>query len=70
MANLTEIQNRIRSVRDTQKITNAMYMIASIKMKKAKSELDFTKPFFDAVHEEIKRIFRSTNIVDSKYLYP
>ena len=37
MANLTEIQNRIRSVRDTQKITNAMYMIASTKMKKAKS---------------------------------
>lgn len=72
MANLTEIQNRIRSVRDTQKITNAMYMIASTKMKRAKNELDKTKPYFDAVHEEIKRIFRSTEIekVDSKYLYP
>ena len=27
MANTKEIQNRIKSIKDTQKITNAMYMI-------------------------------------------
>lgn len=60
----------MRSIRDTQKITNAMYMIASTKMKKAKNELDMTKPYFEAVRREIKRVFRTVETVDSKYLYP
>ncbi len=57
MANTKELKDRIRSVRDTQKITNAMYLIASTKMRKAKSELDKTRPYFDAIKSEIKRIF-------------
>ena len=36
MANAREIKSRINSVQDTMKITNAMYMISSSKMKKAK----------------------------------
>ena len=35
MANAREIKSRISSVQDTMKITNAMYMISSSKMKKA-----------------------------------
>lgn len=31
MANAREIQSRIKSVQDTMKITNAMYMISSSK---------------------------------------
>ena len=38
MASSKEIQNRIKSIQDTMKITNAMYMIASSKLRKAKSE--------------------------------
>ena len=59
MANTKELKDRIKSVRDTQKITNAMYLIASTKMRKAKSELDKTRPYFDAMKSEIKRIFRT-----------
>ena len=29
MANVKEIQDRMKSIRDTMKITNAMYMISS-----------------------------------------
>ena len=39
MASAKEIQERIRSVQDTMKITNAMYMISSSKMKRAKKIL-------------------------------
>ena len=39
MAGLREIQNRIRSIQDTRKITNAMYLISSTKLKKARKEL-------------------------------
>lgn len=70
MANTKEIKNHMNSVRDTQKITNAMYLIASTKLRKAKSELDRTRPYFDMLRAEIKRIFRSTEKIDSKYFYP
>ena len=35
MANTKEIQDRIKSINDTLKITNAMYMISSSKLKKS-----------------------------------
>ena len=70
MANTKEIKNRMSSIRDTQKITNAMFLIASTKMRKAKSELDQTRPYFSALQAEIKRIFRTAGNVNSKYFYP
>ena len=38
MANIREIQSRINSVKDTMKITNAMYMISSSKMTQARKK--------------------------------
>ena len=70
MASTKELKSRIKSVRDTQKITNAMYLIASTKMRKAKAELDKTRPYFEAIKGEIKRIFRTVQDVDSRYFYP
>lgn len=70
MTNAKEIKLRMHSIRDTQKITNAMYLIASTKMRKAKNELDRTRPYFTALQAEIKRIFRTAGDVESKYFYP
>lgn len=70
MASTKEIKNRINSVKDTQKITNAMYLIASTKLRKAKSELEQTRPYFNALKGEIKRIFRTAEDIESKYFYP
>ena len=70
MASTKEIKNRIESVRETKKITNAMYLIASTKLRKAKEDLDHTRPYFEALRAEIKRIFRTVNDVDSPYFYP
>ena len=70
MANAKELKDRIRSVGDTRKITNAMYLIASMKMRKAKAELDGTRPYFEAIRGEIKRIFRTVQDVQSQYFYP
>lgn len=70
MNNIKDIKNRIESVKDTKKITNAMYLIASTKVRKAKADLDKTRPYFSALQNEIKRIFRTVNDVESKYFYP
>lgn len=40
MASAKEIRNHIESVKNTMKITDAMYMISSTKLRKAKRELD------------------------------
>lgn len=70
MATTKEIKNRINSVKDTHKITNAMYLIASTKLRKAKGELDRSRPYFNAIRGEIKRIFRISENVESRYFYP
>ncbi len=70
MANTKEIKSRMESIHDTQKITNAMYLIASTKVRKAKAELDKTRPYFNALQAEIKRIFRTDEAVKSRYFYP
>ena len=70
MPSAKEIKSRIASIKDTQKITNAMYLIASMKMRKAKAELDGTRPYFEAIRGEIKRIFRTVQDVQSQYFYP
>ena len=49
MANIREIQSRINSVKDTMKITNAMYMISSSKLTQAKKKLADTEPYFYAL---------------------
>ena len=58
MANIREIQSRINSVRDTMKITNAMYMISSSKMKRAKQVLADTEPYFYNLQNSVSRILR------------
>ncbi len=46
MANTKEIQKRMKSIRDTMKITSAMYMISSAKLRSAKQKLEQTEPLF------------------------
>ncbi len=70
MASTKEIKNRIKSVQDTQKITGAMHLIAATKLQHAKAEYDKTRPYFEAVKGEIKRIFRTEEDIDSRYFYP
>ena len=42
MANAREIQGRMKSIKDTMKITNAMYMVSSSKLQKARRDLKNT----------------------------
>ncbi|MCI8303548.1 MAG: ATP synthase F1 subunit gamma [Lawsonibacter sp.] len=70
MAGTKEIKTHIQSVQETRKITNAMYLIASTKLRRARQELDNTRPYFEALRGEIKRIFRTVSDVDSRYFYP
>ena len=45
MASLKELQNRIKSVKNTQKITKAMQMVAAAKLRKAQEAAEKARPY-------------------------
>lgn len=69
MAGMKEIRGHIESIKSTQKVTNAMYLIASTKMRRAKEDLEKTRPFFDALTGEIERIFQRGGEIRSPYVF-
>lgn len=60
MANMREIRERIDSIKQILKITNAMYLISSSKLKKARKALDATEPYFYKLQETIESVLEHT----------
>ncbi len=56
MANAREIQARMKSIKDTMKITSAMYMISSSKLQKARRDLKNTEPYFNTIQDALAKI--------------
>lgn len=57
----------MKSIGDTLKITNAMYMISSSKLKKARKTLLDMEPYFYGLQSEMSRILR--HIPDTEDVY-
>lgn len=55
MPNLKDIRRRIRSVKSTQKITQAMRMVAAAKVKRAENRVKAARPYTN----ELQRVFTS-----------
>ena len=68
MSGTREISGRIRGIRDTKKITNAMYLISSTKLKKARDGLEGTEPYFHTLESMIARIIRHAPDIRHPYL--
>lgn len=60
MPNIREIRERIESIEQILKITNAMYLISSSKLKKARKAHDATKPYFAKLQVTIEDILEHT----------
>ncbi len=68
MTTTGEIKARINSISETKKVTDAMYMISSVKMRKAKADMLKTRPYFTALKEEIGEIIKNMPETKNKYL--
>ena len=68
MASMRDIKRRIKSVNSTQQITNAMYLVASSKLNKAKSRLEDTRPFFNETRKVIANIVNGSGNISHPYL--
>jgi F-type H+-transporting ATPase subunit gamma len=51
MASLRDIRKRIASVKNTQKITNAMKMVAAAKLRRAEEAIKASRPFAEKMRE-------------------
>lgn len=67
MANIREIQSRMKSIQDTMKITNAMYMISSTKLRKARKSLEKTEPYFFTLQSMVTSIVRDSHQKENIY---
>jgi len=68
MANLKEIRTKIGSVKNTQKITKAMEMVAAAKMRKTQNRMAATRPYADKIRVAIGHLFKANPEYKHPYL--
>lgn len=66
---MQEIKRRIKSVDSTKKITKAMELVATSKLRKSRNQLEAMKPYYLTIQETVGAILESNKgMVDSPYL--
>lgn len=70
MGSMREIRTRINSVQSTMKITNAMYLMSSSKLKRARTRLDATAPYFTAIQDTMAEILAHLHETEHEYFTP
>jgi F-type H+-transporting ATPase subunit gamma len=63
MASVQDIKRRIRSVRNTSKITRAMELVAAAKLRRAQSRIEAMRPYADTMRELIAGVGRAASSV-------
>ena len=61
MASLRDIRKRIASVKNTQKITNAMKMVSAAKLRRAEEAIKSARPFSDKMREVLMSLAARVN---------
>ncbi|MBO4500626.1 MAG: F0F1 ATP synthase subunit beta [Clostridia bacterium] len=58
MSGRAELKIRMESIRETKKVTDAMFMTSSVKMRHARQEVEKAEPYFNALCEEIALLLK------------
>ena len=61
MASLRDIRKRIASVKNTQKITNAMKMVAAAKLRRAEEAITAARPYSEKMRDVLMSLASRTN---------
>jgi len=61
MESMRDIKRRINSIKNTQKITNAMKMVAAAKLRRAQEKAEKARPFFNKTREIMSDVALYTN---------
>lgn len=61
MASVQDLKRRIRSVRNTRKITRAMELVAAAKLRRAQLRIEAMRPYADTMRELISGVGRASS---------
>ena len=64
MPSIREIRQRIRSVKNTAKITKAMQMVASSKLRRSQERVEQARPFAEQIRELVARLATAASTND------
>jgi F-type H+-transporting ATPase subunit gamma len=70
MAGMKEIKARIKSVESTMQITKAMELVATSKLRRAKENVERTRPFYQILGAAINEIFAASGDIESDWFLP
>ncbi len=70
MSNAKEIRGKIASVKNTQKITKAMEMVAASKMRRAQERMRAARPYADKIRNVIAHVGHANPEYHHPYLMP
>ncbi len=68
MASMQDIKRRKNSIQSTQQITKAMKLVSTVKLQRAKSKAESTKPYFNMMYATVSSILEKTDNVMHPYL--
>lgn len=66
--NKVALKRRIRSVRATKKITNAMELIATSKLQRQKQKMELNRVYANTLFQTFNRVLGNANVQDIPYL--
>jgi len=66
MSSGKEIRGKIQSIKNTQKITSAMEMVAASKMRRAQERMETSRPYADKIIEVVKHLAHAS----AEYKHP
>ena len=70
MAGIKEIKARIKSVESTMQITKAMELVATSKLRRAKENVERTRPFYQTLGTAINDIISASADIESEWFLP
>ena len=68
MASMRDIKRRKESIQSTGQITKAMKLVATVKLQKARSRAENSKPYFDAMYKAVTTMIARSGSINHKYL--
>jgi F-type H+-transporting ATPase subunit gamma len=65
-----EIRTQINSIKNTQKITSAMELVAASKMRKAQQRMSLSRPYDEKMRQVVNHVAKSHSEYQHPYLVP
>lgn len=68
MASMKDIQRRKASIQSTGQITKAMKLVSTVKLQKARSKAEQTRPYSDHMYETVSEMLSKSSNINHPYL--